>query len=512
MFCPKCGTKLPDTAKFCRSCGVSQARPSANDGTIEAIKDAAPTQSTAVEQLPPEPAKPQPVKIEPVPVVVQKVAPAEAVMAEPATVPTMPSASSPPLPSIAPSTTPSSNPQKYVIGGVAAAALIAGIGFWMGSRPTPPAEPVKAPSASVAKAENAPIVAPKRTVEAQTTIKAVEAFAVDYAKVDKCDVSYVRVQPLANTTTAAAAIGRHGCNGGNNAQVTLFVFDIDNGRARELSSIMLGATEVAGVDNIIFTGSQIVLTALTFGADDPHCCPSQKRTLTFDYVGVKIRGRESEIISKAEPATPQSPPPTQSATEPTLRTSDADELLKMASKCTKVDECALIMLMGAGEKEPSIIQMGAARIADFPKPEKGNRNAARDLNAKALDAIKAKDYATAAALLQQANQADPRDVEVLSNWEYALVKLGKGVEAERVAYATLLLDPKRTSAWAPLGEAYDLQGKTDQAVNALVVAYEFSSNRDKTISVYESKKSSDERASMRTVYGRAWNTIEKFWR
>jgi hypothetical protein len=186
----------------------------------------------------------------------------------------------------------------------------------------------------------------------------------------------------------------------------------------------------------------------------------------------------------------------------------ADALLTAASQCSKLDECISVMLKGGAARQTPVMQMGAARIADMPKPEKGNRNLARELNAKALDAIKAKDYATASTMLQQANQADPRDVEVLSNLEFALVKLGKGAEAERVALATLLIDPKRTSAWAPLGEAYDLQGKKDVAVSALLVAYEFSGNREKTLSVYTSKADTEERPTMKAVYKAAVDAIQ----
>lgn len=186
----------------------------------------------------------------------------------------------------------------------------------------------------------------------------------------------------------------------------------------------------------------------------------------------------------------------------------ADALLTAASQCSKLDDCISIMLKGGAARQTPVMQLGAARIADMPKPEKGNRNAARELNAKALDAIKAKDYATASTLLQQANQADPRDVEVLSNWEFALVKLGKGAEAERVALATLLIDPKRTSAWAPLGEAYDLQGKKELAVSALLVAYEFSGNREKTLSVYTSKADTEERPTMKVVFKSTVDAIQ----
>ncbi len=183
-------------------------------------------------------------------------------------------------------------------------------------------------------------------------------------------------------------------------------------------------------------------------------------------------------------------------------------LLEQASKCSELEGCIAFMLQGADARKQEVMQMAAARIADFPKPEKGDRKVARDLNKKALELLTKADYTGAIALFQQATGKDPKDVEILSNLGLAFVKAGKAAEAEKALKGALLLEPKRTSSWTPLAEAFDLEGKSDMAVSALLVGYEFSGNKDKTITYYTDKSTTAERNSMKSSYTNALAKIK----
>ena len=51
----------------------------------------------------------------------------------------------------------------------------------------------------------------------------------------------------------------------------------------------------------------------------------------------------------------------------------------------------------------------------------------------------------------------------------------------------LLLDPRRTSTWTPLGEALALSGYPEEAVACLWIGYQWSANRDKSLAFYTSQ-------------------------
>jgi tetratricopeptide (TPR) repeat protein len=121
------------------------------------------------------------------------------------------------------------------------------------------------------------------------------------------------------------------------------------------------------------------------------------------------------------------------------------------------------------------------KIETFAKPATGDRKAARKLNEQGLAALKSDDFAQALAALKSATAADPADVEILNNYVYALIKARRLQDAESEAGRLLTISPGRSSAWANLAEVYALKNKNEEAVAALVLAFQFSSNKDRTV-------------------------------
>ena len=76
---------------------------------------------------------------------------------------------------------------------------------------------------------------------------------------------------------------------------------------------------------------------------------------------------------------------------------------------------------------------------------------------------------------------DPADVEILNNYVYALIKAKRLQDAESEAGRLLTISPGRSSAWANLAEVYAIKNKNEEAVAALVLAFQFSSNKDRTV-------------------------------
>ena len=147
-------------------------------------------------------------------------------------------------------------------------------------------------------------------------------------------------------------------------------------------------------------------------------------------------------------------------------------------------------------------------VEALPKPRIGDRRTARRLNELGLVAFRAENYPEAVEQLRQAVQADPSDVEVLNNFVYALVKAGRLQPAEEIAGSLLTNAPGRTSAWANLAEIYALTGRDLEAARALIVGFQFSSNKDKTITFLREKQT-DSTSPMQNAVRMALVDIEK---
>ena len=69
----------------------------------------------------------------------------------------------------------------------------------------------------------------------------------------------------------------------------------------------------------------------------------------------------------------------------------------------------------------------------------------------------------------------------------ASVQAGQPDDAVEVLADALVLDPRRTSTWTPLGEALALSGYPEEAVVCLWIGYQWSNNRDKSMAFYISQ-------------------------
>lgn len=83
----------------------------------------------------------------------------------------------------------------------------------------------------------------------------------------------------------------------------------------------------------------------------------------------------------------------------------------------------------------------------------------------------------------EAVKADPTDVEAVDNLGFALLKVDRVGEAERVLLAALSLDPTRAGAWFNFGDAMARdQVNTKIAYLGLMVGYHYcnADRREKT--------------------------------
>lgn len=185
----------------------------------------------------------------------------------------------------------------------------------------------------------------------------------------------------------------------------------------------------------------------------------------------------------------------------------SSDTLVRAAKCGDFYDCFNVMLQSADPRNPEAISVAATRIAEFPKPARGNRKTARELNTIGLAEFKKGKFTEAVALLQQASSEDPGDVEVLSNLGLALLKSNRAEEARQILRRSLAINPRRTSAWVPMADVLFEIGDSDSAISSLLLAYEFSENRDKTKSFFDGKAGSSDRIA--SLYTQALKKINE---
>ena len=121
------------------------------------------------------------------------------------------------------------------------------------------------------------------------------------------------------------------------------------------------------------------------------------------------------------------------------------------------------------------------QLEGVSKPAHQNVKEARALNQQGLAALKQNNYQVAATAFQQAQIADPADVEVAGNLGYASLKLGQFKRAEHQLVYAISLSPGRSSSWFNLGQVYGAMNDGEKATGAFAVAYRFSQNPPKTV-------------------------------
>ena len=219
------------------------------------------------------------------------------------------------------------------------------------------------------------------------------------------------------------------------------------------------------------------------------------------------RAQEIRMAQQAAQRVSQPEPPATGVAPPA--TAALNDLLPEARNCASAVDCATLMLQGAFPRRADIVQAAASSLGNLPKPVHGDRKVARDLNKRALTKFGENDHGAAVEILKLAAQADPADPEILSNLGLALVKAGRANEAEIPLLAALELDPRRSSAWAPLAEALAMQQKAVHGQRALLLAYEFSANKQKTLDFYRARNQAAELPEIqRDMYAKALEIVE----
>ena len=120
------------------------------------------------------------------------------------------------------------------------------------------------------------------------------------------------------------------------------------------------------------------------------------------------------------------------------------------------------MLGQAAKNDETGLNATRQQLESAPRPVHQNVKEARALNQQGLDALKQNDYPAAATAFQQAQIADPADVEVAGNLGYANLKLGQFKRAEHQLVYAISLAPGRSSSWYNLGQVYGATNEVEE--------------------------------------------------
>jgi tetratricopeptide (TPR) repeat protein len=179
--------------------------------------------------------------------------------------------------------------------------------------------------------------------------------------------------------------------------------------------------------------------------------------------------------------------------------------------CASAVDCAKTMLVFAKSENLAGAMQAANTIDSLAKPKGGDRTTARKLNQDGLAALKASNPDNAVKLFAQAHEADPSDEEVISNLVYAYSAEGLLAKSEDTAVLALSLNPRRTSVWAPLAVTLAKESHVDQAVEAMWLAFQFSSDKQKTLSFIDARLAAENDPAVLKMYteSKAWLTQNK---
>jgi hypothetical protein len=168
--------------------------------------------------------------------------------------------------------------------------------------------------------------------------------------------------------------------------------------------------------------------------------------------------------------------------------------------CQSPVDCARAMLHAAKEQNLAAAMDAALAMDALPKPQRGDRVNARKFNQGGLTALNAGDPSAATTLFKLAASADPGDQETLSNLAFAYSANGEQIKAEDTAVAALALNARRTTVWAPLAVTLAKENRQSQALQAMWLAYQFSTDKAKTLSFIHRKLSSETDPAVLKMY------------
>ncbi|GAB3630274.1 tetratricopeptide repeat protein [Pandoraea terrae] len=261
---------------------------------------------------------------------------------------------------------------------------------------------------------------------------------------------------------------------------------------------------------------EVAPSAWTYAVDPWPRGSAKNGEMTCSYVGSeRSSGLEVSIGPSEEPSantlpaavatvstesSPPGPVVSNGPAAPVVATAAQSDPLAPVINCHTAADCAKAMLTAAKSQNLAAAMAAATAMAALPKPARGDRGTARKLNNDGLSALSSGDTNRAVKLFSQATFADPGDQEALGNLAFAYSAAGDQIKAEDTAVLALSINARRTSIWAPLAVTLAKERREGQALEAMWLAYQFSGDKEKTLSFIHAKLASETDPAVSKMY------------
>ena len=166
-------------------------------------------------------------------------------------------------------------------------------------------------------------------------------------------------------------------------------------------------------------------------------------------------------------------------------------------------------LNDGGLSHESEIQQTKLQIESLPRPAKGNKKAARAINAKGLASLKESDFNNAVKMFEEANKLAKSDIEIVNNLGFSYLKQGNLDSAQQTITIALTMSPDRATAWENLGEVFGVKGDVNKAVACFSNAYRFSKDRLKMHQYMKKLNEKEDVKNLKQARAKAINWAEK---
>jgi len=186
----------------------------------------------------------------------------------------------------------------------------------------------------------------------------------------------------------------------------------------------------------------------------------------------------------AAPVNEATTPPQQSAVQTTPQPAIPQEPVTVNESISTPDTPQTMVIrmleyasIAGGIGHESEIQQIKLQIESSPRPAKGNKKAAKVINAKGLAFSQKGDFNNAVKMFEEANKLDPSDIEIVNNLGFSYLKLGNLESAQQTIILALTMSPDRASAWENLGEVFGAKADIKKAFACFSNTYRFSKDR-----------------------------------
>jgi hypothetical protein len=209
----------------------------------------------------------------------------------------------------------------------------------------------------------------------------------------------------------------------------------------------------------------------------------------------------AKVVSNDPPAPPTQAPVAPVSTAPPAPPANAINV----PRCATAPECIAQMMKYTDTDQAEALGATAVSLTRFAPPASADADhaAARELNKQGLAALQADDTNSAVTDFANAAKSDPHDVEVVANLGYALLQARDYADAETVFERALTLAPARTNTWAPYADVLAQSNRPNDAVQALLLAYDFSGNQQHTIDIFIRKANDPSDPVLQQAYAEA---------